>query len=171
MAHKGCDALSLLHAQEESPEQRLITNDAFWDTAFQGGKIMPQRVKIPNSNEHMLGCVAEVDIQAKETLIVGKGFWLEKGCPPPTRANMGLKPRKPFDKSPDRDVWGIDLLQADGSARYYLSVNSPMAMCNDYRGIAPQANASLVRTPLSEFVCLVSWLFFACLGEKSTHMS
>ena len=149
MANKDIDALAILAAQTPCAAERLIRSDRFWDIKFQGLSIMPKRVKKPNSDDYMLGCVAEDDIKDGDHLVRGRGFWLDKACGPPTRVNMGLDQRRPFDTSPDYIPWGINAQfvspeEEENNLRYCLSANCPMSLINDFRNISEAPNAALV---------------------------
>ena len=157
MANKDIDALAILAAQTPCAAERLIRSDRFWDIKFQGLSIMPKRVKKPNSDDYMLGCVAEEDIEDGDHLVRGRGFWLDKACGPPTRANMGLEEKGRFDTSPDYTPWGInaEFVSAgeENGLRYCLSANCPMSLINDFRNISEAPNAALVL--LSHFSVLL----------------
>jgi hypothetical protein len=148
MANKDIDALAILAAQTPCAAERLIRSERFWDIKFQGLSIMPKRVKKPNTDDYMLGCVAEEDIEDGDHLVRGRGFWLDKACGPPTRANMGLEEKGRFDTSPDYFPWGInaEFVSAgeENGLRYCLSANCPMSLINDFRNISEAPNAALV---------------------------
>jgi hypothetical protein len=172
MCNQDIDALAILNEQTECPAERLIRSDTFWDTKFQGLHIMPKRVKKPNSDNDMLGCVAEEDIKSGDHLVRGRGFWLDKACGPPTRENMGLEEKRRFDLSPDYHAWGIDAEfvapeESESNLRFHLSANCPMSLINDFRNISGAPNAALVLLSHCSVFCSLSAPFHVDVSLKS----
>jgi len=149
IANPGTDAISFLHSQTSDPKRRLVRDNAFWEQAFQPLQVMPARVPMPlHSGMSMLGVVAEQDIQANTVIMRGSGFWWAKDGENPDPSAMGIKLDRRFTKSHnDHMPWGVDLEDVSNGVRYIMNASCPLSHVNDFRNIAPNANASLVPPP------------------------
>ena len=145
--HSGDDALSILHAQTPDIADRFTRTTDFWKTAFTPLLLLPKRVSDGNSG-FMLGCVAEEDIPAGTVLAVGQGFWWPKCASPRTNRMLHQSPYSPETLT----AWGITPGPVGAeNMLYYINTSSPMSMVNDYRNLAENPNAALVRLFLTMF--------------------
>ena len=139
------DALAFLHSQTEDVGRRFTRGETFWKQAFRRLSIMPQVVQAPDGMD-MLGCVAEEDLEAKQLLVVGEGFWWPKCAPPPDQRSVGSDQ---FSRATLHRVWGVETTSLNKDLLFFLNASSPMSLVNDYNGLAQEPNASLVSPPYS----------------------
>ena len=142
------DVFEFLVHQEEDTQRRYNLSPLDLQTMFKHTKLVPIKLQNPaQRTDMMLGVAAEEDIKAGDIIARASGFFWPKMTPMPTAAEKGFGPFKLKQDVPFN--WGFEQKMPPDSRpsgfRFMLSARCPVALVNDYHGIAEQPNGEFIQ--------------------------